>query len=57
MPDLITGSIGGLLVAGGLLMIFAFPDITDYQGVGMAYSGILVGFIMVAIGVGLLVLT
>ena len=57
MPDLVTGSIGGLLVAGGLVMIFAFPDIAEYQSWSFSYTGILIGIIMVAVGAGLLVLT
>lgn len=57
MPDIVTGSIGGLLVAGGLVMIFAFPDIAEYQSWSFSYTGILVGIIMVAVGAGLLVLT
>lgn len=57
MPDLITGTIGGLLIAGGLVMIFAFPDIAEYQSWAFSYTGILIGIIMVAIGAGLLVFT
>lgn len=57
MPDLFTGSIGGLLIVGGLLMIFAFPDISEYQSKGFSYTGILVGIVMLAAGIGLLVLT
>ena len=57
MPSLLTGAIGGLLIAGGLAMIFAFPDIAEYQSWQMSNTGILIGVIMVSIGIGLLVLT
>jgi len=57
MPDLLTGSIGGLLIIGGLAMIFVFPDATEYQSGAFSYTGILIGAIMVSIGIGLLVLT
>ncbi len=57
MPDLLTGTIGGLLVAGGLAMIFVFPDATEYQWTPFSNTGILIGVAMVAIGIGLLVLT
>ena len=57
MPDLLTGTIGGLLIAGGLAMMFVFPDSTEYQYTAFSHTGILIGVVMVAIGVGLLVLT
>ena len=57
MPNLITGAIGGLLIVGGLAMIFVFPDISEYQSQAFSYTGMLIGLIMVAAGIGLLVLT
>jgi hypothetical protein len=57
MPDLVTGLTGGLLIIGGLAMIFVFPDISEYQSKGFSYSGILIGTIMTAIGIGLMVFT
>lgn len=57
MPDLVTGLAGGLLIVGGLAMIFVFPDISEYQSKGFSYSGILIGTIMAAIGIGLMVFT
>ena len=57
MPNLLTGAIGGLLIVGGLAMIFVFPDATEYQSTAFSYTGILVGAVMVSIGIGLLVFT
>lgn len=57
MPDLVTGTIGGALIAGGLLMVFVFPDVSEYQSQAFSYTGMLIGFVMIAIGIGVLVLT
>lgn len=57
MPDLLTGTIGGLLIAGGILMVFVFPDAHEYQSQAFSFTGILIGTIMIAIGIALLVLT
>lgn len=57
MPDLLTGSIGGLLIAGGILMVFVFPDVSEYQSPSFSFTGMMIGGIMIAIGIGLLVLT
>jgi hypothetical protein len=57
MPDLLTGTIGGLLIAGGILMVFVFPDAHEYQSQAFSFTGMLIGGIMIAIGIGLLVLT
>jgi hypothetical protein len=57
MPDLLTGTIGGLLIAGGVLMVFVFPDAHEYQSQAFSFTGILIGVIMIAIGIALLVLT
>ncbi len=57
MPDLLTGSIGGLLIVGGLVMIFVFPAEHEYQSMAFSYTGMFIGVIMIAIGIGLLVLT
>lgn len=57
MPDIVTGVAGGLLIVGGLAMIFVFPDINEYQSKAFSYTGILIGTIMTAIGIGLMVFT
>jgi hypothetical protein len=57
MPDIVTGLAGGLLIVGGLAMIFVFPDLNEYQSKAFSYTGILIGTIMAAVGVGLMVFT
>lgn len=57
MPDLLTGAIGGLLIVGGIVMIFVFPDIQEYQSQPFSFTGMLIGAVMIAIGAGLLVFT
>jgi hypothetical protein len=57
MPDIVTGSIGGLLIVGGLMMIFVFPDIHEYQSKAFSYTGMTIGSVMTAIGIALMVLT
>jgi hypothetical protein len=47
--------IAGLIVGGiGLFLIFGFPDSSDYQTEGMAFTGIFIGLIMAIIGVYLI---
>jgi len=57
MPDIVTGLAGGLLIVGGLAMIFVFPDINEYQSKAFSYTGMLIGAIMAAVGIGLMVFT
>lgn len=57
MPDLVTGTAGGLLIVGGLLMIFVFPDMHEYQSKAFSYTGMMIGAVMTAVGIGLLVFT
>ena len=57
MPDLITATIGGLLILGGLGMVLIFPQVSEYQSWQFSYTGISIGFIMVALGIGILVFT
>lgn len=52
----LTKLIGGAFVAGGLIMIFAFPDIADYQYSSFSHAGILIGIVLISIGVALLVI-
>lgn len=46
---------GGLLVAGGLAMIFGFPMVEEYQMKSFSMTGILIGVVMTAVGVGLII--
>lgn len=57
MPDFVTGSIGTLLIVGGVLMIFVFPAEESYQSHAFGVTGILIGVAMLAIGIGLWVFT
>jgi hypothetical protein len=52
----LTKLIGGAFVAGGIMMMFAFPEIADYQTHAFSKTLILIGVIMIAIGAGLLVI-
>lgn len=52
----LTKLIGGALIAGGLIMVFAFPDISDYQYSSFSHAGILIGIVLIGIGIALLVM-
>jgi F0F1-type ATP synthase assembly protein I len=39
------------------MMVFVFPDAHEYQSQAFSFTGMLIGGVMIAIGIGLLVLT
>ncbi|MBI5332594.1 MAG: hypothetical protein HZB65_03405 [Candidatus Aenigmarchaeota archaeon] len=45
-----------LLILLGIFMMFLFPDSTNIQIDGISETGVIVGFIVIMIGVGLLFL-
>jgi len=53
--SLITKVIGGILFVIGLLFVILFPSMRDYQPDRFAFTGIVFGFILMAVGVLLLI--
>jgi hypothetical protein len=51
MMNKIFGAISFLL---GLLMILFFPDIRDYQPEAISFTGVVIGFGLIALGIYLL---
>lgn len=45
---------GGLLIAAGIVMIFVFPDIVEYQFKQLSHTGVLIGIILLIAGLYLL---
>jgi len=45
---------GTISFFAGLLMVFFFPDIADYQPETIGFTGIVVGFGLIALGIYLL---
>jgi hypothetical protein len=46
--------LGGLSILAGMFFVFLFPDWKEFQPDAMAYTGIMIGIILIAVGIFLI---